>query len=301
MNELLLAEKFEIDLYFQMARKLYDDCSTQSCELFDIAAKLTSPFSNITTDCILEDSRIIKILRYCMVPVLSQMKLGQLVDLPSTQLFEDNKVTKGDSRRKLELTASKLLEIIVPRMDVERFLWLNSKLSCSEYKIAMDLARKWTCSLMANQNSNTSFRNWRKELQETSIANQLINTGFVSVDVRRIINDTNDLLPGQFSKECRIRGRNVQKADFVIRLRKSKRMMLIEAKAIGVKIDAFKRIKECREKFDDWRYTFGNVIGCGVVLSGFIPESEYKSLADSGVKVFWEHNIKEIGEYVELN
>lgn len=68
-----------------------------------------------------------------------------------------------------------------------------------------------------------------------------------------------------------------------------------------MKLDAFKRIKECREKFDGWKATFGDDVIVGVVLSGFMPEHEAQSLLDEGILVFWEHNIKELGNYVEKN
>ena len=75
-------------------------------------------------------------------------------------------------------------------------------------------------------------------------------------------------------------------------------LLLIEAKAIGVRIDAFKRIKECREKFDDWKQTFGDAVEVGVVLSGFIPEREYQSLIDEGIHVFWEHKENDLYEFI---
>ncbi|MBP5227279.1 MAG: XamI family restriction endonuclease [Kiritimatiellae bacterium] len=296
---LVASEAFETEIFFKMARQLYQDCSTQCEDLFDIAMEKTDGFAHITPKVILEDSRVIKVLRYCMLPVISQMKLGQLVDLPSTKDFEDARIEKGALFMKLERVASKMCNLFVKYLDVQRFLWHQTNVTRKQYALAVEYAKRWTCSLIANQNSSTAFRNWRKELQETAAVNQIVKAGYVSVPTRRIITRTDDILPGQFSRECRVKGRNVQKADIAVRLKRTHKLLLIEAKAIGVRIDAFKRIKECREKFNDWKQTFGNQIEVGVVLSGFIPAREYQSLVDEGAHVFWEHRKADLYDFVK--
>ncbi len=298
-RELQASEVYETDVFFRMARTLYNDCETQCDNLFDITMEKTDSFRNISPDVLVEDSRIIKVLRYCMLPVISQMKLGQLVDLSSTKDFEDARITNGEKYRKLVTIAPKLCHLFNEYMDWQRFLWLQTEMPEDQFALASEYAKKWTCSLIANQNSNTAFRNWRKELQETSAVNQAVRAGYTSVATRRIITNINDILPGQYSRECRVQGRNVQKADIVVRLKHSNKLLLIEAKAIGVRIDAFKRIKECREKFDDWKQTFGDSVEVGVVLSGFIPEREYLSLVEEGAHVFWEHRENDLYEYIK--
>ena len=297
-KELQKAEEFETSIFFKMARKLYADCVTQCDNIFDIAFSKTDAFRDITPDVILSDSRVIKVLRYCMLPVISQMKLGQLVGLNTTKEFEDSIVTKGAKYTALQRVAPNLCVLFHKYMDSQRFLWLQTNLTDEQYKLAVLYSKKWTCSLIANQNTSTVFRNWRKELQETSAVNEIVKAGYTSVVTRKAITSVDDLLPGQYSRECVVKGRNKQKADLVVRLKGSKKLLLIEAKAIGVRIDAFKRIKECREKFDDWKETFGKNVEVGVVLSGFIPLGEYKSLVDEGIKVFFEHNIIDLYDFV---
>ena len=299
LNDLQASEKYETDIFFRMARTMYNDCENQCSDLFDITIEKTNGFRNISPEVIIKDSRMIKVLRYCMLPVISQMKLGQLVDLSSTKDFEDEKVTSGNKYRQLCSIAPRLCQLFNEYIDWNRFRWLNEDLSSDQVVIAIDYAKKWTCSLIANQNSNTAFRNWRKELQETSAVNQAVRAGYTSVNTRRIVSNVTDILPGQYSRECRVQGRNVQKADIVIRLKNSNKLLLIEAKAIGVHIDAFKRIKECREKFDDWKQTFGDMVEVGVVLSGFVPEREYQSLIEEGAHVFWEHKENDLYEFIK--
>ncbi len=95
-EELKRSEEFETDIFFRMARTLYNDCSTQCENLFEIAMKATNGFKTITPEIILSDSRIIKVLRYCMLPVISQMKLGQLIGIDTTGIFEESIVDCKD-------------------------------------------------------------------------------------------------------------------------------------------------------------------------------------------------------------
>jgi hypothetical protein len=250
---------------------------------------------------ILADSRIIKVLRYCMLPVLSQMKLGQLVGLDTTAEFEENIIDRGAKFKTLKRAAPEICRMVNEYLDSQRFLWLQENLELKELALAERYAKQWTCSLIANQNSATAFRNWRKELQETTAAESIVKAGYMSVQTRRIVASVDDLLVGQYSRECRVKGRNIQKADLVVRLKKSGKLLLIEAKAIGVRIDAFKRIKECREKFGDWKSQFGDEIECAVVLSGFVPQREYESLLNDGGLVFWEHDIDTLTKYLRTH
>lgn len=296
------AERFETKIFFEMSRKLYSDCASQCDPLYDITFEKTNGFRDqIVPEMILGDSRIIKVLRYCMLPVLSQMKLGQLVGLDSTAEFEENIIDRGSKFKDLKKAAPEICRMVNEYMDSQRFLWLQENLESKELSLAERYAKQWTCSLIANQNSATAFRNWRKELQETTAVESIVKAGYMSVQTRRIVSAVDDLLVGQYSRECRVNGRNVQKADLVVRLKKSGKLLLIEAKAIGVRIDAFKRIKECREKFDDWKSRFGDAIECAVVLSGFVPQKEYESLLNEGGLVFWEHDIDSLSRYLRTH
>lgn len=296
------SECFETDIFFRMAKELYGTCARQCESLYHTTYDLTKGFSDISPDAVLTDSRIVKILRYSMLPVASQMKLGQLLGITSTSDFEDKIVEKNTSTyKKLTNLAEKMCEIFNSNLDLQRFIWLSTNLDESAKAMAIEYSKNWTCSLIANQDSNTAFRNWRKELQETTAVEQLIRAGYTSVQKRKQLSSIEDLLPGQFTRECRVCGINTQKADIAVRLKNSRKLLLIEAKAIGVRIDAFKRVKECREKFSDWRQSFGrNSVVYGALLSGFIPESECQSILAEGGIVFWEHK-DDIYKYANEN
>ncbi|MEK8021313.1 MAG: XamI family restriction endonuclease [Candidatus Parabeggiatoa sp.] len=294
----LESEKQEIDIFFKMSKQLFSDAINQSAELYDITADLLTDFRDITPEAILNDSRIIKILRYSIVPVISQMKLGQLIGLASTAPYENEVVTSGSKYKQLKSKVTQLSTLFNDNLDRQRFLWLNTTLNEENQRIAKQYAKNWTCSLIANQNAVTSFRNWRKDLQETTISETIVKAGYSKLNKRKIITKITDILPGQFSLECRVKGRTTQKADFAIRLKKSKKLMLLEAKAVGVKIDAFKRMKECREKADDWYSHFGKDVICGAVIAGFIPVSEIHALLNLNLEVFWEHRLDLLYDFI---
>lgn len=295
------SEEIETRIFFDMSKKIFHDISKDLSDLYDIAYKLTDGFQKITPSAILGDSRIIKILRYATIPVISQMKLGQILGMDSTTSFEESKISGGKTMTLLKINAAKLVKIFNDNLDRQRFLWLNTKLDKDSLSLAKDYAKKWTCSLIANQNSATDFRNWRKEMQESTITEMLLKSGYKEVSTRSIISKVSDIQLGHFSRECRVKGRSVQKTDFAIRLKGSKKLMLIEAKAIGVKIDAFKRIKECREKAEDWKSHFGSSVICGDVIAGFIPASQVVTLLDSDIKVYWEHKLDDLYDFVSKN
>jgi hypothetical protein len=226
------------------------------------------------------------------------MKLGQLLGLDSTASLEDRLAASGRALAVVKKHADQIARLASETLDRQRFLWLNAELTYEQLSLARLYAKRWTSSLIADQNSATAFRNWRKELQEKSIASALVAAGYTEVETRKVVVSPSDILVGQFSRECRVRGRSIQKADFAVRMKQRGKLLLLEAKAVGVKIDAFKRIKECREKADDWKSAFGNQVVCGAVVAGFIPATEVASLVDNGVEVFWEHDLVTLTEFV---
>jgi hypothetical protein len=74
--------------------------------------------------------------------------------------------------------------------------------------------------------------------------------------------------------------------------------LFLEAKAIGVKIDSYKRIKEIRNKESDWRAGFPNA-RVGAAVAGWIPESQIETLLGDDIEVFWEHRLDSLQDYIQ--
>jgi len=295
-SDIAQSREYEMQKYLSSMTDLYSNAVTQNGEVYDIAHELTNAFSNITESSILEDSRIIKTLRYSIAPSISQMKFGQFFDLKSIAKFENDKVVKGTAKYKELVTiAGQIAAFANKHLDTSRFIWLAD--DSLRNNLAYSYAKKWTCSMAADQNAQTAYRNWRKEKQELSIATELVSLGYVKSGYSGVIKQQTDIKIGEYTNEIRIKGRTIQKADVAFRSKKSKRLVLVEAKAVGVEIDATKRIKECCNKADDWASGSG-LLGPEIVavIAGFFTPTNISNLEASNVHVVWEHRLSDLGE-----
>ncbi len=278
------SEREEVRIFFRKAREFYRTAGVEGEELYDTAFRLTDEFQNIRGQVIRQNPRILKILRYMLVPAISQMKLGQMVGIASTASFENG--VEPDST-----VAGKLATIIRQNLDRGRFVWQQARMNPRERAMAQRYAKRWTASLMANQNAVTVFRNWRKDLQENKIERAIMEASFRLLPNRPVVREIGSLPPGTFVKESKIGRRNPQKADFVIRSKDGRRLIALEAKAIGVRIDAYKRIKEVRDKAAAWNRLFGERIRTVAVIAGFVPVGEVETLLEAWISLFWEHDL----------
>lgn len=297
-NDLKVSRKHEMKIYLSSMGALYDNAVISNQEIYDIASQLTNNFRNINAAAILLDSRIIKTLRYAVAPTISQMKFGQFFGINSIGKFENDKIIDGTTKYvALKMIATRLAEFATVHLDEARFIWIATKLSKSDAELASEYARKWTCSLAADQNAQTKYRNWRKDQQEHEIAAQLVRMGYVKSGYTGTVANNTDINIGEYTQELKVQGRTRQKADLIVRSKKTKKLVLIEAKAVGVEIDSTKRIKECCDKASDWKA--GSQLAKPIVIAviaGFFTETGIKNLNASNVNVIWEHRLTDLSK-----
>lgn len=286
------SERVEVRLFFRKAREFYNTASREGEELYDIAFDLTHEFRKIYPIIIKENPRITKILRYLLVPAISQMKLGQMVGISSTASIENGSPLDAS-------LANKLGAVLRPNLDRSRFVWQQTRMNSPQRELAKRYAKKWTVSLMANQNATTDFRNWRRDLQENKVERAIMDASYRLLPQRPVIRNIQTLPPGTFVKESKVGRRSPQKADFIIRFKDGRRIVALEAKAIGVKIDAYKRVKEVRDKAAAWHRIFGNAVQTVAVIAGFIPVDQVQTLVNSQIPFFWEHDLKPLTRYLQ--
>ena len=275
-QDIVKSREHEMLVYLALMEAMYDNAFLQNVEIYDLAAGLTDDFRSITADAVLADSRIIRVLRYAIAPSISQMKFGQFFGISSIDRFENQKVANPTAKhRELQAIAPRIATFVTEHLDKSRFRWLEEELEEGLRGLARDYARKWTCSIAADQNAQTRYRNWRKDQQEHAIAGALIDIwnilGLYSAGCRAIppISRSESLLKRRESKA----GRG-ERAGLVVRAKVSKKIVLIEAKAVGVEIDSTKRIKECCDKASDWKScaALGNPIVVAII-GGFFTEN----------------------------
>lgn len=299
--DLKQSREFEMQTYLSSLDAMYSNAMAQNEELYDLAAGATDGFTEITGSAILSDSRIVKILRYAIAPSISQMKFGQFFGLKSVKDFEQAKLEpKTAGYRKLAGIADEMAEFVAERIDRDRFLWIDPDHQLSDLALAHGYAKKWTCSIAADQNAQTRYRNWRKDLQELAIAGELVRRGYTKSAFSGTIAKRTDLGIGEFTTERKVKGRTVQKADLIVRSKAPpQRLVLIEAKAVGVELDSTKRIKECSNKASDW--SSSKALDDPVVvavIAGFFTETGISNLRASGAGVVWEHRLADLGAYL---
>ena len=297
-EDILESRTREWQIYSGAMNQLYSSSIRDIGNLFDEAAHLTDWYCNISGDAILRNSQIIRVLRYCVAPSISQMKLGQLFGIRSTDKFENSSVAPGTRRfDELAMIAGGLAEHASEHLDRSRFIWLDEALSQDQREYAYEFAKRWTCSIVSDQSAQTSYRNWRKSTQEDEVAKHIEASGYNLSGPIGMIRRQDDLRPGEYTKEVKIQGRTRQKADLAIRSARNNRLILIEAKAVGVEIDSAKRIKECCDKSSDWRSAeaLGNPVVVAVI-AGFFNPTGIQNLQASNISVVWEHRLSDLEE-----
>lgn len=298
-TDLERSRDYEMRTYLNSMSAMYENALQQNGELYDIAKNSTDNFREITAEAIVSDSRIIKILRYAIAPSISQMKFGQFFGLGSIDKFEKDRLEPGSSRHDaLVKIAPQIANFASENLDQRRFLWVaEDAKEISDSKLASDYAKGWTCSIVADQNAQTRYRNWRKDQQEHAIASTLVGLGYIKSSFSGIVRKVTDIKIGEFTQELRVQGRTRQKADLIARSKKTRKLVLIEAKAVGVEIDSTKRIKECCDKANDWRASSSlNRPEIVAVIAGFFNSNGIQNLQASKITVVWEHRLDDLKE-----
>jgi hypothetical protein len=296
-SDIIQSRDYEMKTYLSSMEAMYENAIAQNSEVYDIAFELTKGFSRITASSVLKDSRIIKTLRYAVAPSISQMKFGQFVGVTSIDRFENNRISRETARRtELAAIAGKIATFARKHLDRRRFIWLAD--NTLRYDLVYRYAKDWTCSIAADQNAQTNYRNWRKEQQESAITTKLVSLGYVKSGYVGIVRQQTDINIGEYTKEIRVEGLTRQKADLAFRSRRSGKLVLIEAKAVGVELDATKRIKECCDKARDWRLSAKlknpEIVA---VIAGFFTLQNISNLEASGVHVVWEHRLDDLARF----
>ena len=117
---------YEMNKYLNSTKNMYETAILQNDDTYDIAHQLTVGFSKINDASILEDSRIIKTLRYAIAPSISQMKFGQIFGHSSIGKFENEKIPREAAKyNELAKIAGNIADFVSKHLDKSRFIWLS--------------------------------------------------------------------------------------------------------------------------------------------------------------------------------
>ncbi len=314
--EMKTSEAEEEKIYKELTVELFRELQEPLKDLFEQALTATEQFTAITAAVLKEHPKIIKTLRYCLAPTISQMRLGQLIGLSTTEAFEGQGAVPSDDQ------AKRLARWFNNYLDRERFPWLdNHTMMLSERGLAESYAKLWTVSLQSNQNTLTKYRTQRKERQEKAIAKVLEGMGLKLQEKPRGtpgkrpqrkpvdppkprrtggIDDVEDVQPGHYVKEKKILGasQKKQKADLTARPDDEPSLFCIEAKAVGIKLDSTKRLKELNDKYTDWKGSGLPITTVGVVAGMFSGAELVATIKQRKIPIFFEHDLAKLVEFL---
>ncbi|HKI34456.1 MAG TPA: XamI family restriction endonuclease [Gemmataceae bacterium] len=321
LAELETSQRREEQTYKELTQGLYRGLQSPLKALYDEMVSATANLTAVTAQAIQDHPEIIKILRYCLAPVISQMRLGQIIGIKSTGPFE-----KGGAKPAPQQAAD-LVRWFINYLDRERFPWTEPTppaWSEPERRIAEHYAKLCTVALVSNQNTATQYRNRRQEMQERAIANALEGMGLLiqqelgppaTPKVRRKkgeppaplpprrpagIHHVEDVRPGHYVREKTILAgfeRN-QKSDLTARPGADPKLFCIEAKAVGIRIDSAKRLKELNDKFTDWQGSALPIVTIGICAGFFNPLELIATIRVRGIPIFFEHDLTPLADFL---
>jgi hypothetical protein len=320
LTQMQISEAREAETYKALTLDLFREIQEPLKLLYDQTVIVSNHFASITPAILRNTPAIIKTLRYCLAPVISQMRLGQLIGLGTTESFEEKGVIPTCEQ------AKGLALWFNDHLDRDRFQWLSRPhMSAAERRIAEIYAKLWTVSLQSNQNTATKYRNQRKDRQENAIATALQDMGLkfqIKLGVppqprkrrkpgdpphpklpRRPggIQSVDDVHPGHYVKEKKILGgsQKKQKSDVTARPSKEPMLFCIEAKAVGIKLDSTKRLKELNDKYTDWMGSGLPITPVGVVAGMFSDTELVATIKRRRIPIFFEHDLGELVAFLK--
>jgi hypothetical protein len=152
-----------------------------------------------------------------------------------------------------------------------------------------------TTVLWTAQQLWTERRGEASTRQEAATSAALAEAGLVLDASRSQIMLVDDMARGTYSKERRIAG---AKCDVPARLHDG-RLLAVECKVSNGPKNGWKRVnREVVGKAETWRSHFGAAVLTGLVLSGVFDLSSLRTAQQSGVALFWEHDLSSLSEFV---
>lgn len=181
--------------------------------------------------------------------------------------------------------ASTTAHLLSRAADPFRFPWLDQDRGPTAAE--KEMAIRWTTGLWCVQMVRTRRRMRSSTRQQDYVRDRIEVVGWTFYAIRNI-DALEDLPPGNFSDESILAG---SKCDIPIRLH-DRRLLAIECKVSNSAVNSIKRlIHEVGNKAAKWHRAFGTRIIPAAVLSGVFALRNLQSAQESGIRIFWEHDL----------
>ncbi|MWV65663.1 XamI family restriction endonuclease [Halorubrum sp. JWXQ-INN 858] len=281
----------------QEKKRFVEKCATFQREIFRTTevkfrelAESSDNFRDVDVEFVRENPLTVRILRYLTEPILSRDKFSEYCDVGDQTLgkYEDY---EDDTTPRTE-TAEKIIDTFEEYRNESLLPWLEiGGLGYHEYDENALIKKLQTAIAynIATSEANTEYRNWRATKQHDAIAGELVEAGFEKVEVDGV----EDLEPGEYETELNVSN---EEADFAIR-NYSGVLTLIEAKMSGTEINFRKRRKEMVNDYNDWTEDRSDA-RIVAVIGGVINTNDVETLQETGIRVFWDHQLDGLSEFV---
>lgn len=262
----------------------FERCQGDVEELFETTVDLTD-FDSASVE-FLTKPRLQNAFRFLAGPFISEDDLETVAEVPSLSA----KALRAD-----EASVERIVRTVRTVLDRRRFPWISEEREPQEAeKQAAILA---TAALMATQAVGTERRGKSKDQLEAQTEGALLALGFTKVARRTVRTLVDAPAIGQFCPESKF-GR--KKADFVVRLW-DQRILAIECKASNSAVNSIKRLNhEAVGKANEWRTEFGTTqLVTAAVLSGVFNITNLRTAQESGLAIFWGHDVHQLTDWIE--
>lgn len=246
------------------------------------ALESTGDLRNLTGDVLRRHEPLMwGTLRYCCAPPVSEEDLWTLVGRKFKALPKDA----------ADATAAALLDVL----DSIRFPWVaeDRRPTVAERNAGVMA----TSALMTHEHLRTQRRGQSSKRQEDAVAAALRSVEYqlASAAGPREITILDHLERGCFSRERKIAG---AKCDVPVRLLDG-RLLALECKVSNGPKNSWKRLnREVGGKAERWSKAFGTQLLTGAVLAGVFDVRCLETAQESGVFLFWEHDLTSLTDFV---
>ena len=219
-------------------------------------------------------------LRYLASPYISDDDLKVLADVKLSASAFDSDPEAAD----------RIVKVVSANIDPWRFPWFHENRLPTDGELRI--------AIVSTTASQTQRRSDAKIRQEADIAQALEEVGLRRVGRRAV--DTPNRAPdiGEFCLESALGN---HKADLIARLYDG-RILAIEAKVSNSVVNSYKRVNhDTVAKVTGWLSQFGTYgVVPAAVLSGVFKVQNLIDAQDSGLALFWSHDLGQLQDFIRL-
>ena len=190
--------------------------------------------------------------------------------------------------------ATRVVETVLNGLDSKRFPWIREdrEPTDGEKRAATQSSSALLATLQVTAGRHTESRS----RQEEGAHDALLALGLRGIPTRTVATTTDSPRPGEFCRESVFTGRRV---DFLIGLW-DERLMALECRLSAAPADSGKRLRqEVGTKAAQWTDAYGARIVAAVVLSGIFRLRDLVAVQESGIGLFWSHDISDLTDWID--